>query len=147
MLLLKLIYYPNKILKNKTKSINKINFKIKNIIYNMFKIMYKNKGIGLAANQVGINKKIFIIDISENKNKKNIFINPKILKKKGEIYSEEGCLSIPGIFNVIKRYSYIKIIALNENNNFFILKTKNIKAICIQHEIDHLNGKLLIDHF
>ncbi|WMC18890.1 MAG: peptide deformylase [Enterobacteriaceae bacterium PSpicST2] len=144
MLLLKLIYYPNILLRQKTKSVNKINFKVKNIIYNMFKIMYLNKGIGLAATQIGINKKIFIIDIFQNK--KRVFINPKILKKKGKIYFKEGCLSIPGVFNIIKRYSYIKILALNKKNNFFKLKTKGIEAVCIQHEIDHLNGKLFIDY-
>ncbi|WMC17478.1 MAG: peptide deformylase [Enterobacteriaceae bacterium Cmel21] len=145
MLLLKLIYYPNKLLRIKSTLLNKINFKIKNIIYNMFKIMYKKNGIGLAANQIGINKRIFIIDISKKKNKKLIFINPKILNKEGEIFIKEGCLSIPGIFKILKRYSYIKISALNTNGNYFVFKTRNIKSVCIQHEIDHLNGKLFID--
>ncbi|WMC19690.1 MAG: peptide deformylase [Enterobacteriaceae bacterium PC38] len=144
-MLLKLIYYPNKKLREKSKKVNKINFKIKNIIYNMFKLMYKKKGIGLAAIQIGINKKIFIIDISKNNNKKLIFINPKILKQKGKIFLNEGCLSIPNFFGTIKRYSYIKIMALNLNNNVFISKFINIKSVCVQHEIDHLNGKLFID--
>ncbi|XZR53216.1 MAG: peptide deformylase [Enterobacteriaceae bacterium] len=145
-MLLKLIYYPNKKLKTISKKVNKINFKIKNIIYNMFKIMYKNNGIGLAAIQIGINKRIFIIDISKNKRDKMIFINPKFLKKSGEVWFKEGCLSIPNIFKNIKRYLYIKILAINKMGKLFEFKSKNIKSICIQHEMDHLDGKLFIDY-
>ncbi|WMC20280.1 MAG: peptide deformylase [Enterobacteriaceae bacterium PSpyr] len=144
-MLLKLIYYPNKTLRKKSKKVNKINFKIKNIVYNMFKLMYKKQGIGLSAIQVGINKKIFIIDISKKNNKKLVFINPKILKQNGKIFYNEGCLSIPNFFGITKRYLNIKIMALNLNNNIFISKFTNLKSVCIQHEIDHLNGKLFID--
>ncbi|BFI91207.1 peptide deformylase [Enterobacterales bacterium endosymbiont of Anomoneura mori] len=146
MSLIKLIYYPNKILKKKSNSINKIDYKIKNIIHNMFKIMYKKNGIGLAAPQIGINKRFFIVHNFKNINKKLIFINPKILKKKGKIYFKEGCLSIPKKFFVIKRYSYVKILAMNIKGNYFEFETNDILSICIQHEIDHLNGKLIIDY-
>ncbi len=142
----KILIYPNKILRKKSKKINKFNNKLKKIINNMFIIMYKYNGIGLSGIQINIKKSIFIIDILKKKNSKLIFINPKIIKKKKIIKSIEGCLSIPNKYIKIKRYKYLIIKSYNIKGKKNIFYTKNLLSICIQHEIDHINGKLIIDY-
>ncbi|ADM89774.1 peptide deformylase [Candidatus Zinderia insecticola CARI] len=141
-----IINYPNKNLFKISKKIYKINNKIKNLIFYMSEIMYNLLGIGLSAIQINKKKKIFIIDISKNKNKLKIFINSKILYlSKKKIYFKEGCLSFPGIYKNIKRSIYIKIIFINIKGKFKIYKSKNIFSICIQHEIEHINGKIFLN--
>ncbi len=146
MSILKILFYPNKILREKSKIVKKYDNILKKNILNMFDTMYKNNGIGLSAIQVNINKSIIIIDILKEKNSKLIFINPKIINKKGYIKSKESCLSIPNKNIIIKRYKYINIKANNILGKKIIFKCKNLLSICIQHEIDHINGKLIIDY-
>ncbi|QJC36540.1 peptide deformylase [Enterobacteriaceae endosymbiont of Donacia simplex] len=148
MSIIKLLYFPNKKLRNIAKSIKNINNNIKLLGNNMLEIMYSYNGIGLAATQIGINKRIIVIDITEKKNNPLILINPKIIKfDKLKINSNEGCLSIP-----IKQKYFVlrskKIIIKAQNlmNEFIELEANNLLSFCIQHEIDHLNGILFIDY-
>ncbi|XZQ55183.1 MAG: peptide deformylase [Arsenophonus sp.] len=146
MSLLNILYYPDERLRKVAKPVKKINAEIKDIVNNMFETMYKKEGIGLAATQINFHKRIIVIDISESHNKKLLLINPFILKKYGEIGIEEGCLSIPEQRAFVLRSKWIKIKALDINGNIFQLEADDLLAICIQHEIDHLNGKLFIDY-
>ncbi len=140
MSILKLITYPNKILTRKTKKIKNFNKKIVKNIIDMFDTMKYYNGIGLASNQVNINKSLIVININ---NYKLILINPKIIKKKQIIKTKESCLSIPNKIYNTKRYNIIKIKTKNKKGKIFKLKFKGLISICIQHEIDHLNGKLI----
>ncbi|MCR3754622.1 MAG: peptide deformylase [Candidatus Westeberhardia cardiocondylae] len=146
MSLLKIIYYPDKRLRKTAKPIKKINKNIIHTIQNMFDTMYFFSGIGLAATQVNIHKQIIVIDISKTKNQKLVLINPIILNKHGNIQTQEGCLSIPEKYGIIPRYKTIKIRAFNQQGEYFELQTQNLLSICIQHEMDHLIGKLFIDY-
>ncbi len=146
MSILKILIYPNKKLRQKTKKVIKFNNNLKNIVSNMFETMYFYKGIGLAAIQVNINKSIIVINITKKKNKGLLLINPQIIKKKGTIITKEGCLSIPNFFYYIKRFNYLYLIAKNINGKKITLKTKGLLSVCIQHEIDHIKGKLFIDY-
>jgi len=134
----------NLILRKKSQPISKIDEKILKLAKDMMEIMTKNNGIGLSACQIGKNIRLFVI--AKELSKKEIFINPKIIKisKKTEIL-EEGCLSLPGTFVFVKRAKFLKIKALDENGKKFKLKAKNLLARTIQHEIDHLNGILIVD--
>lgn len=146
MSILKILKYPDPRLKIIAKSINKFNNSIKKIIKNMKDTMYNSSGIGLAATQVNIHKKIIIIDIFKKKKKLLIFINPNIIwKSKKKIFNKEGCLSFPGIYKKILRFNKIKIKFQNIKGKNFKFKINGILSFCIQHEIDHLNGKLFIN--
>ncbi|QJC32509.1 peptide deformylase [Enterobacteriaceae endosymbiont of Donacia dentata] len=145
---MKLLYFPNNKLRIKAKYIKNINNDIKLLGENMLKTMYFYNGIGLAATQLGINKRIIVIDISIKKNNPIILINPEIIKfNKLKIKSKEGCLSIPlkQKYSIL-RYKKIKIKAKNLMNENFELEISNLLSFCVQHEIDHLNGILFIDY-
>ncbi len=147
MSILKILKYPNEILRKKSKSIKIYNnSELKKNIKNMFDTMYHNNGIGLSGIQVNIKKKIIVIDILKKKNSKLIFINPKIIKKKKIIKIQEGCLSIPNKYIYTKRYKYIYIEFYNIKGKKITIFLKNLLSICIQHEIDHTKGKLIIDY-
>lgn len=141
-----IIQYPDQRLRLIAKPVKKINTYIKKIINDMFDTMYANNGIGLAATQINIQKKIIIINAIKTQENPLILINPIILKKKGIIKTEERCLSIPKKKAYISRFKEIKIQALNYNGKKIQLKAKKLLSICIQHEIDHLLGKLFIDY-
>jgi peptide deformylase len=108
--------------------------------------MYEAPGIGLAATQVDIHQRIIVIDISENKDDLLVLINPVLLEKKGEKINQEGCLSVPEIFEKVKRAELIKVSALDENAKKFELEAEGLLAVCIQHEMDHLEGKVFVDY-
>lgn len=142
----KILKYPDKRLRKIAKPVQIINYKIKKIINKMFYTMYQNNGIGLAATQVNIHLRIIVIDIIQEKNNPIVLINPKIMQKFDNVSMEEGCLSLPGIKKTINRSKNIKVHALNENNQQIKIYATSLLAICIQHEMDHLLGKLLIDY-
>ncbi|BAO00227.1 peptide deformylase [Candidatus Pantoea carbekii] len=126
-----------------------MNSTIQRIIDDMFETMYAQEGIGLAATQVDIHQRIIVIDISQesqDNNKKLVLVNPKMLKKSGEVSIEEGCLSIPQQRAFVPRAKFLKIHAQDRYGKIFELKADGLLAICIQHEIDHLDGKLFIDY-
>jgi len=112
----------------------------------MFETMYAEEGIGLAATQVDIHQRIIVIDVSESREERLVLINPELLEKSGETGIEEGCLSIPDQRAFVPRAERVKIRALDRDGNSFELETGDLLAICIQHEIDHLDGKLFIDY-
>jgi peptide deformylase len=146
-LLLEIKKFPDKILRNISKPVEKVDKDILKLIDDMFETMYAAPGIGLAAPQVGILKRVVVIDITggENKEEQIAFINPEIIEMWGEEEGEEGCLSIPGEFEIVKRASNIKIKYLDKDGKTVELETEGLLARAIQHEIDHLDGKLFID--
>ncbi|MFZ9034893.1 MAG: peptide deformylase [Francisellaceae bacterium] len=148
MALLDVLKYPHPFLKKMAKAVelNEINDALRQTIADMFETMYANNGGGLAATQVGIGKRFFIMDGSENKDEKIVVINPEIIEKKGEIYEEEGCLSFPGVYAKVRRAEWVKLQALNEQGASFIIETDGYLGRCIQHELDHLNGVTFFDH-
>ncbi|WWP02463.1 MAG: peptide deformylase [Candidatus Dasytiphilus stammeri] len=142
----KILFYPDKRLRIIAKPVTIISNDIIKIVNDMFDTMYDANGIGLAATQIDIHKRIIVIDISEKQNEKIVLINPEILEQSGSSSIEEGCLSIPTQKHFISRAEKIKIKALDLQGNFFIMVADNLISICIQHEIDHLEGKLFIDY-
>jgi peptide deformylase len=144
---MEILIIGNPILREKAKPVENIDGELKETIDKMAEIMYKAKGIGLAANQVGILKRFFIMDVSqrEGKNKLEVYINPEIVSTEGETLSEEGCLSIPGYFAPVKRYAKIYVKAYDINGNPIERELDKISAIVFQHEYDHLEGILFID--
>ena len=122
---------------------------LQQIVGNMAETMYAHKGAGLAATQVGIHQRIFVMDVSKDQTKLEIFINPQILSKSEEriLMKDEGCLSFPGILESIHRHEWVKGTALDSEGTPFAFYYKDFGAQCIQHEIEHLDGKVLVDHF
>lgn len=139
--LLEIKKYPNPILKKKGEEIREVNAEIRELASEMLHAMYKNKGIGLAAQQVGIAKKILVCDIGEGP---LVLINPKIIAKTGKCLAEEGCLSFPGVYINIKRAKEVEIKALNLEGKESKIIAGDLLARVLQHEIDHLNGSLFI---
>lgn len=145
-MVLNIIKYNNKLLRKKSNPVENIDKEIKILVENMFETMYLNNGIGLAAIQVGIPKKIFIIDIQEKTNSKFVMINPQILElSKDKFFYEEGCLSIPNVFSEVERAKSLTIEFTDLDGKKRLIKATGLLAVCIQHEYDHLEGILFID--
>ena len=144
---LKVLHFPDSRLRKVAKKVENVDQNIKDIIDQMFFTMYKEKGIGLAATQVNIHKRIIVIDVSEKKDERICLINPAILSLSNDedIY-EEGCLSVPGFYENVSRPKDIKVSTLNYNGELIEIEASGLLSTCIQHEIDHLNGKLFVDH-
>ena len=147
MAILPILKYPNSRLREKAKTVEVFDERIKDIVTNMIDTMMDAKGIGLAATQVDIHLRIVVIDISEDYSSPTIFINPemKITDETPKSYTE-GCLSIPGIQEPVERPTEVLVNAFDQEGNSFEQKYTGLMATCIQHEIDHLNGKLFIDY-
>ncbi|QCI26900.1 peptide deformylase [Buchnera aphidicola (Thelaxes californica)] len=145
MTVLKILQYPNKKLREKAQLVTALNQKIQTIIKDMFETMYEKNGIGLAATQVGIPLQIIIMIDIDHDEKKIVLINPIIIKKNGNIKTREGCLSIPQERAFVNRFQNIIVKGLNEKGEKKIITAKGTLSVCIQHEIDHLNGILFID--
>jgi len=116
------------------------------LLDDMFETMYAAPGIGLAASQVDVHQRFMVIDVSENNDTPRVFINPEILQRDGEQVYQEGCLSVPGIFADVSRANAITVKALGRDGQPFELQTDGVLAVCIQHEMDHLAGKLFVDY-
>ncbi|PPI87888.1 peptide deformylase [Candidatus Pantoea edessiphila] len=142
---LPLLYFPDIRLRQKALPVQNIK-EIQLVIDDMFETMYANNGIGLAATQVNIHQRIIVIDISESRKDKLVLINPELLNQTGKTGIEEGCLSIPKQHAFISRSEFITVHSLDRYGNFLKIETRDLLSICIQHEIDHLNGKLFIDY-
>ena len=145
-MILEILKYPDKRLRTIAKPVEEVNSEIKQLAKDMFQTMYEAPGIGLAATQVNFHQRLIVIDISEECNQPLSLINPEIIEKNGEIEYEEGCLSVPNYYENIKRANEIKVSALNELGEPFEIKADKMLSICIQHEMDHLNGILFVDH-
>ncbi len=146
MSLLQVLRFPDYRLRKIATPVTKINSDIQRIIDDMFETMYTEAGIGLAATQVNIHKRIIVIDILNTRDQSLVLINPKVLEKSGQICIKEGCLSIPMQYALVPRAAYVKIQACDAYGNPFELEAADLLAICIQHEMDHLVGKLFIDY-
>jgi len=146
MTILNILKYPDERLYKVAREVKVVNKEIKTLISNMAETMYEAPGIGLAATQVDFHQRIIIIDISEDKNNLLVLINPILLESKGEEFNQEGCLSVPEVFEKVKRAEWIKISAIDINGKKIELEADGLLAVCIQHEMDHLEGKVFVDY-
>jgi peptide deformylase len=146
MAILEVLHFPDDRLRNKAVTVEDISSETKEISINMLETMYAESGIGLAATQVNILKRIVVIDISEEKNEPLILINPEITKLEGKETMREGCLSVPDYFDTVERAETIEFNYKTIENELVTMETDGLLAVCVQHEIDHLNGKLFIDY-
>jgi len=145
-MILDILKYPDKRLRTIAKPVVSVDETIKQQVKDMFETMYEAPGIGLAATQVNFHQRIIVIDVSDQCNEPICFINPKIIEKSGEIQWEEGCLSVPEYYENVVRANDIKVQALNQHGETFELEASEMLSVCIQHEIDHLDGILFVDH-
>ncbi|MEN9916222.1 MAG: peptide deformylase [Pseudomonadota bacterium] len=141
-----IIQLPDERLRAVTAPITVFDEALQELIDDMFETMYAAKGIGLAAPQIAISKKLAVIDVSNHKSQTWCLINPVIVEKKGEALMEEGCLSVPGVYDKAPRALWVKLQALDRHGNPFEIEAEDLLAHCIQHEVDHLNGRLFLDH-
>ena len=146
MTILNILKYPDPRLYKVADEVKVIDSKIKDLISDMAETMYDAPGIGLAATQVDVHQRIIVIDISEDKDNLLVMINPTILEQRGEELNQEGCLSVPDVFEKVKRAEWIKVSALDKNGKKFELQADGLLAVCIQHEMDHLEGKVFVDY-
>jgi peptide deformylase len=143
---LTILEFPDERLRKKAAEVQVVDDKIKNLVDDMLETMYLAKGIGLAATQVNVHQRIVVIDVSEEKDNPLCLINPEIIAKDGVEESEEGCLSVPGFFETVKRAERIKVKALDKEGQQFEFEADDLLAVCVQHELDHLEGKLFVDY-
>ena len=146
MVLLDILEFPDPRLRNRAKLVENVDGKLVKFSDRMLKTMYQAPGIGLAATQVNVSKRLLVLDISEKKSSPLILINPSITEAEGEIESNEGCLSVPGFYEPVTRFSKILVSAINRDGEPFTMEAEDLLAICIQHEMDHLDGKLFVDY-
>lgn len=144
---LTVLRFPDPQLRTKAAEVTEVNDEIKKIVDDMFETMYAENGVGLAATQVNIHKRIVVIDVSEDKEQSYVLINPEITVKSEEtVVNEEGCLSVPGCYAKVDRSTKVTVSALNRDGERFELDGEELLSICIQHELDHLNGVLFVDY-
>ena len=146
MSLLTILEYPDKRLRTVATPIEGVDATLSGLIDDMFETMYEAPGIGLAATQVNFHKQLLVLDISEDKSQPMVFINPKIVARDGKQVYQEGCLSLPNIYADVTRYNQITVEALDRHGQPFTLEADGLLAVCIQHEMDHLIGKVFVDH-
>ena len=145
-MILDILKYPDKRLRTIAESVVSVDEAIKQQVKDMFETMYEAPGIGLAATQVNFHQRIIVIDVSDECNEPICLINPEVIEKSGEIECEEGCLSVPDYYENVIRANDIKVQALNQHGKTFELEASEMLSVCIQHEIDHLDGILFVDH-
>jgi peptide deformylase len=147
MAILTVLKFPDSRLRTKAKPVEQINDDIKSIVADMFDTMYDENGVGLAATQVNIHLQIVVMDVSESREESFVLINPEIIKRSEQtLVNEEGCLSVPGCYAKVDRHTQVTVRALDINGKPFELDGEELLAICIQHELDHLQGKLFVDY-
>lgn len=143
---LPIIEFPDPRLRTKAKPVESVDKPIRRLIDDMFETMYAAPGIGLAATQVDVHLRLLVLDISEDKAQPMVFVNPEILSSEGSQVYQEGCLSVPGIYADVTRASTITVNALDRDGKAFQLTADGLLAVCIQHEMDHLAGKVFVDY-
>lgn len=146
MSLLDVLIYPDEQLRTVATPVTEFNDELQTFIDNMFDTMYDSEGIGLAATQVNVHKQVITMDITGDKTNQIVLINPEIMASSGETGIEEGCLSVPGFRGFVPRKEKVTVKALNRNGEPFELEADGLLAICIQHEMDHLNGLMFVDY-
>ncbi len=143
---LSILHYPDSRLRKPALPVETVDDDVRALIADLIETMYAAPGIGLAATQVNIQKRVIVLDVSEDKKQPLALINPTILDRQGEEEMEEGCLSVPGFYEAVKRAERVRISALDREGEPFELEAGGLLAVCIQHEIDHLDGKLFVDY-
>ena len=143
---LTILEFPDPRLRTKAVPISQFDQRLQTLIDDMFETMYEAPGIGLAATQVNVHEQLLILDVSEGKDQPMVFINPEIVVRDGEQVYQEGCLSVPGIYADVTRANQIRVKALNRKGETFEIEADGLLAICIQHEMDHLAGKVFVDY-
>ena len=143
---LEILVFPDPRLRKKAQPVERVDDGVRRIVDDMLETMYAAPGIGLAATQVNIQSRIVVIDLSENRDAPLCLINPRILSDEGREQMDEGCLSVPGFFETVTRAARVRVEALDRNGEPFTLDAEGLLAVCIQHELDHLEGKLFVDH-
>jgi len=146
MAILDVLTYPDPLLARVADPVKIIDNKIKRLVDDMAETMYAAPGVGLAATQVSELKRMMVIDVSEEKNQLRVFINPEIIKKEGTAVNEEGCLSVPGFYDKVERAETVMVTALDRDGQRFTINASGMLAVCIQHEIDHLDGKVFVEY-
>lgn len=141
-----ILKYPDNRLRTVAKPVTEVTAEIKQICEDMVETMYDSNGVGLASTQVDVIHRIFVADCSQDQNEPLVFINPEITEKKGVRTHEEGCLSFPGVYANVDRADEVTVKALDKDGNEFTYQADELMAICIQHELDHLDGKLFVDY-
>ena len=146
MSILTILEFPDERLRKKAVPVEVVDAGVVKLLDDMLETMYESRGVGLAATQVNVHRRIIVIDVSENKDSPLFLINPEIIAKDGVEESEEGCLSVPGFFEKVKRAEHIKVKALGRDGKSFEIEARDLLAVCVQHEMDHLEGKLFVDY-
>ena len=146
MAILEILQYPDPRLGTPAKRVEKIDAATRKLIEDMAETMYAASGVGLAATQVDVHRQVIVIDVSEDKGDLRVFVNPEITRREGAAVNQEGCLSIPGIYDNVERAESVTVTALDRNGSRFTLNASGTLATCIQHEMDHLSGKIFIDY-
>lgn len=144
---LTILEYPDPRLRTRAEPVAKVDDAVRRLIDDMLETMYAAPGIGLAATQVNVHKRLLVIDVSEDRNQPLVFINPEIVERQGSVQAEEGCLSVPKVFETLaERAERVVVRALDRDGKPFEREADGLLAICLQHEIDHLDGKLFVDY-
>jgi len=146
MALLDILHFPDPRLRIKAKPVPAVTDATRRLIKDMLETMYAAPGIGLAATQVGVDERVIVVDVSDDSDEPQVFINPEILTQEGRETSQEGCLSVPGVYEDVERAERIRVRALDRHGKRLEFDADGLLAVCIQHEIDHLNGKLFVDY-
>jgi peptide deformylase len=146
MALLPILRYPDPRLHTVAQPVATVDDGIRKLVADMAETMYEAPGIGLAATQVNVHKRVLVLDVSEDKSGLMAFINPEIISCEGEHVGEEGCLSVPGIYETVTRSERVKVRALDADGKSFVLEADGLLSVCIQHEIDHLDGKVFVEY-
>lgn len=146
MTILKILHYPDERLHTVAAPVEKVTPEIRKLVDDMAKTMYAAPGVGLAATQVDVHKQVLVMDVSEDHKELRVLINPRILVRDGEAEREEGCLSVPGVYEKVTRAEHVIVEALDRDGKLFTLEATGLLAVCIQHEMDHLQGKVFVEY-
>jgi peptide deformylase len=146
MALLTILEFPDPRLRTKAAPVARVDAEVRQLVDDMIETMYAANGVGLAATQVNVHQRVVVIDISEERNQPRAFINPEIIQRDGVEITEEGCLSVPGAYEEVERAERVTLRALDRDGKELTLEADGLLAVCIQHELDHLQGKLFVDY-
>jgi len=141
-----ILEYPDSRLRNKAEAVTAVDDAVRQLAADMLETMYGANGVGLAATQVDVHKRVIVMDVSEDRNQPLVFINPELLSSQGRTPTEEGCLSLPGIFDKVTRATQVRVRALGLDGKPFEMDAEGLLGVCIQHEMDHLLGKVFVDY-
>ena len=145
MAILEILQYPDPRLTVPAERVDKIDAATRKLVDDMAETMYAAPGVGLAATQVDVNKQIIVIDVSEDRSDLRVFINPEVTRREGQAVNQEGCLSVPGVYDNVERSESVTVTALDRNGSRFTLNASGLLATCIQHEMDNLEGKVFVE--